>query len=96
MLQASLLPMKSLNKTENPMFYLSVMGFCFQRLSFRLLLSINANRNVNQVQNRMANNVDPDKTAPQDLHCLSRHLVWSVGLKKLSCLLYNNDKLVGT
>ena len=36
----------------------------------------------------MANHADPDETAccepsPLDLHCLHRHLVWTVGLKGL-------------
>ena len=35
-------------------------------------------------QNRMANSVDPDETAHQDLHCLHRHLVWSVLLNGLT------------
>ena len=42
-------------------------------------------------QNRMANNVDPDETAHnelsyQDLQCLHRYLIWSAGLKGLKRL----------
>ena len=44
-----------------------------------------------KINNRMANIVDPDETARYepfhlDLHCLQRHLHWSVGRKGLSCI----------
>ena len=46
-----------------------------------------------QIKNRMANSVDPDETAhfePShlDLHCLHRHLFWSVRLTGLVKMIY--------
>ena len=54
--------------------------------SLNLDMSIMANRDVSQNQNRMANSVDPDETAHyepshQDLHCLHEYFIWSAGLK---------------
>ena len=48
-----------------------------------------ANRDIHQkINNRMANNVEPDEMAHYepsylDLHCLQRYLFWSTGLKRL-------------
>ena len=57
MLHISLLLMKSLNKTETPIFYLQCV-LCFQRQPFRFLLN----------KNGMANIVDPDETALYDIY----------------------------
>ena len=43
--------------------------------------------------NRMANSVDPDETARyepshQDLHCLQRHLCWSVEMVKIYSVVF--------
>ena len=53
-------------------------------------LSIDANRVFqSKIKNIMANSVDPDETAYDemshlDLHCLHRYLFWSAGLKGLT------------
>ena len=57
--------------------------------SLNLDMSIVANRDVSQKQNRMANSVGLDETAHyeqshQDLHFLHMYLVWSVGMKGLN------------
>ena len=50
-------------------------------------ISIVANRGLKEkINNKMANSVDPDKTANYapsnlDLHCFQRYLCWSVQIK---------------